>query len=178
MPGDVDRKGNFRDKRLRVFGDRIDDVVELVERMEKVRGYWLDGLRRGEGGEHERVKGKKAETQGMIDVEGSERGGRGDSEDGKIDEKKGTKKEGLWASQKKYADDIVKLAEEAKVAILRLLASDEAVKVEGKEDGEGGQERMESSGMKVEAGDEDSGFFEDDIDKFLEENKEDTEPPS
>lgn len=82
----------------------------------------------------------------------------------------------MWVAQREYEDEIVRLAEEAKVAIWRLLAGEKPEKVVGeKKDGEGDDEGVGSDNVAKETKSEDSEFFGH-IDKFIEDNMDDMDP--
>ncbi|KAE9982369.1 hypothetical protein Vi05172_g1760 [Venturia inaequalis] len=188
MPGDVDRRGILKEAGLRAFGEACEDVIDLVENVEGVRGMWLGVLRRGQGVEYREVKVAEEEEDGGAVGNGE----TGDRDTVRIvrdsirmvresmktvgSEEKSSRKEDLWAAQRRYEDEIVRLVEEAKAVIWRLLTGEETARVvEGKVNGEAEEEMAGSKSKVEEAGAEDSGFFEY-IDKFLEENKGEMDP--
>lgn len=195
MPGDVDRRGILKEAGLRAFGEACEDIIDLVENVEGVRGMWLGVLRRGQGVEYREVKvaeEEEEEEDGRAVRVGNGGTGYGDRDTVRIvrdsirmvresmktagSEEKGSRKEDLWAAQRVYEDEIVRLVEEAKAVIWRLLTGEEtAPVVGGKVDGEAEEEIAGSKNKVEEAGAEDSGFFEY-IDKFLEENKGEMDP--
>lgn len=184
LPGDVDRKGDFKDARLRGFVEACEDVVDFVEGMEGVRGCWLEVLRRGQEIEYKESKMKKAETLEDGDGVGVNRGESENVDNEIVDQEKidaeeqkiMKKKEDLWAAQQKYEDEIIMLAEEAKVIIWRLLTGEEPAQViKEKKDGEGEDEKSGFGTVLQKVKGEDAHFFGH-IDKFSEENMDNMDP--
>lgn len=181
IPGDVDKRGVLKEKRLRMFGEDCEDVVEIVEGMEVARRGWLEGVRRGQGVKYKEARAKEVE-RGISKTEEGEVSRvmasckKDEGEVRRSERRWSTRRDDLWVTQQKFEDEIIRLAGESKVAVWRLLTGEEPAPVaEEKANEEGKDEKAGSDDEMEEPGAEDSGFFEQ-IDKFLEKNMDEMDP--